>query len=104
MTHNDTSVGPSAYVRATFAAEMHRFECARGTRFGRPVLPLVCRIKAGSPATGGTTGVRLLAAATVTWPFTIATLTTGTLDPAAFRASSAPSGGSTSSLAFVSSR
>jgi hypothetical protein len=39
-------------VCATFAADTTRLECRSGTRLGRPVLPLVCRISATSSGTG----------------------------------------------------
>src|SRR5580704_15130058 len=52
IMQSETSAGVSAYVFAIFAEETARLKCRRGTRFGRPVLPLVWRTRAISSAVG----------------------------------------------------
>src|ERR1700736_644958 len=46
ITHRETSSIESTYVCAIFCAETSKLTWRNGTRFGRPVLPLVCRISA----------------------------------------------------------
>src|ERR1700689_1857383 len=52
IMHSETSSSESAYVFAIFADETARLKCRKGTRLGRPVLPLVCRTRAISSAVG----------------------------------------------------
>src|SRR5579864_6591242 len=64
MTHSATSSVESVYVAATLRAEVARLQCLSGTRFGRPVLPLVCRIKAISSGDGADADTPFFAAST----------------------------------------
>src|ERR1700694_5627293 len=52
MTHTFTSVGPSAYVPTMLSADATRLRWRIGARFGRPVVPLLWRIKATSSGLG----------------------------------------------------
>src|SRR5271169_918816 len=52
MMHSETSSSVRAYAFAIFADETARLKCRKGTRLGRPVLPLVCRTRAMSSAAG----------------------------------------------------
>src|SRR5579864_3484881 len=64
MTQSATSSVVSEYVAATFRADVARLQCLSGTRFGRPVLPLVCRISATSSGDGAVNECPLVGAST----------------------------------------
>src|SRR5438552_15210859 len=89
-----------------FAEETARLKWRRGTRFGRPVLPLVCRTSATSSADGAVAEIPFGAFSKQTVPWSlISTENTGILrSAAALRASSAPVGGQIRRRAAVSSR
>src|ERR1700677_3943678 len=96
MMHSETSSAESAYVFAIFAEETAKLKCRNGTRFGLPVLPLVCSTSAMSSAPGWVAAsVAAAAASSCTIPCSlISTENTGILrSAAALRANSAPTGG-----------
>ena len=105
ITQSATSASPRAYVPAMVPAEAARFRCRSGTRLGRPVLPLVWSTSATSSGEGAP--AERPPARPPIWTSPVApraAVRTGIRPPAARRASSAPSGGTTRSRASVSAR
>src|SRR5271170_303434 len=106
MMHSETSSSERVYVFAIFADDTARLKCRKGTRLGRPVLPLVCRIRAMSSPVGAVAEAPVGEPPRRTSPFSlISTGNTGILrSAAALRANSAPTGGQSMMRAFVSPR
>src|SRR2546422_890491 len=89
-----------------FAEETARLKWRRGTRFGRPVLPLVCRTSATSSADGAVAEIPFGAFSRRTVPWSlISTENTGILrSAAALRASAATVAGQTRGGVAVASK
>src|SRR5580698_7135037 len=106
MMHKETSACERALEFAIFAEETARLKCRKGTRLGRPVLPLVCNTRATSSGVGSFAVAPVGLPASQTLPSSlIPTGNTGTLrSDAALRANSAPAGGHRRMRAFVSLR
>jgi len=99
------SVASIDATRAMLRADIDRFACVSGTRFGRPVLPLVCSTSATSSLDGMEIEARPLVPDNCTIPVGAASAVRMRIrSPAAFLAASAPSGGTISVRAPVSFR